>query len=354
MLGVIRARSNAHCRTICDMVPGCNSFARDLSPAGGSTGRWVVCHLKGLCAALEDTLLDAPNASNAARQKLTRLKGRFISNYKWPCSQETAEFPHPGVRRSLPNSLPVGLASFDCSAAAPSSTHGAFVIPGVFKPFDRVPGYCTAVREPRPPVSAIRWPPAYQAPDRALTRPVGKSRIRLSWRWQGTDLHAPLAGESAAAPNATAGTVHRVYEEVAADVAGRSFNGKEVVLLTSNTDGLPLVINMIANLAQFGHRHALVLADGVATCHKLRAPRPPACVWSSALTEHNDALRRYLPQRMWLLWLQRYITLLRFTQLGYNTLLLDADVVLFRDPYPYFKGVLGNYTCIVLCDVSAG
>ncbi|KOO25114.1 hypothetical protein Ctob_002832 [Chrysochromulina tobinii] len=39
---------------------------------------------------------------------------------------------------------------------------------------------------------------------------------------------------------------------------------------------------------------------------------------------------------------------------GYNTLLLDTDVILFHDPYPFFKGLLANYSAFVLGDSSAG
>ena len=103
MLGTIHAKNVNRCREICDMVPGCNSFAReksygrsslwDSSDEGGGT---VVYHLKARCAApgSPETRLDAPDASGSkgderGTMKVTRLRGRYISHYKWPCSSET-------------------------------------------------------------------------------------------------------------------------------------------------------------------------------------------------------------------------------------------------------------------------
>jgi len=44
MLGTISAADISECRRVCDMMPGCNSFARQRSGSG------VLCHLKGRCA----------------------------------------------------------------------------------------------------------------------------------------------------------------------------------------------------------------------------------------------------------------------------------------------------------------
>ena len=147
----------------------------------------------------------------------------------------------------------------------------------------------------------------------------------------------------------------RLFELVANDIAARSFSGKEVVLLTSNIDGLPMSVNLIANLAQFGHQHSLLLADSKATCDRLVSATPPACVWSSMLSgQYPEGVRVYIHNRIWVLWLQRYAYVHRLIRSGYNVLLVDTDVILFHDPYPFFKGVFENYTLITLGDTSAG
>ena len=94
------------------MMPGCNSFAR----VRGRSDR-VHCHMKAQCEkpGNEATTLDSPRASVAMRGKLRRLQGRFVSHYRWPCTEEVL-WPAPGVRRSLPSAIPSGLVSFDCAA----------------------------------------------------------------------------------------------------------------------------------------------------------------------------------------------------------------------------------------------
>jgi hypothetical protein len=54
------------------------------------------------------------------------------------------------------------------------------------------------------------------------------------------------------------------------------------------------------------------------------------------------------------MWLQRYYLVRRLLYMGYNTLMLDADCILFHDPYPFFKGPFANYSLISLADSSAG
>ena len=41
---------------------------------------------------------------------------------------------------------------------------------------------------------------------------------------------------------------------------------RDIVLLTSDTNQLDIAANLIANLAQFGHHHSLMLTDGQSTC----------------------------------------------------------------------------------------
>ena len=41
-------------------------------------------------------------------------------------------------------------------------------------------------------------------------------------------------------------------------------------------------------------------------------------------------------------------------RLGLNPLLVDADVIVYHDPYPHLKSVLANHTLVALSDESAG
>ena len=141
--------------------------------------------------------------------------------------------------------------------------------------------------------------------------------------WQGQDVHAPLSTDGRE-NHLPGGDVPRLFDTVARAVAARSFNGREVVVLTSNLEGLPLAINLMANLANFGHQHALMLADHPATCRALASSRsPPACVFSSLLRrEYRQTLRMYVSNPVWILWLQRYMYFLRLIRLGLSPLLL--------------------------------
>ena len=113
-LGVVAALNVQQCRDACDLLPGCNSFARVKRHI---TSGDVMCHLKAHCAmpGSKETLLDAAAATPTMRNQLVRLQGRFHSHYRWPCSQEEILYPLPGRRRTFPLTIGSGLSSFDCS-----------------------------------------------------------------------------------------------------------------------------------------------------------------------------------------------------------------------------------------------
>ena len=344
MLGVIAARYASECRRVCDMMPGCNSFARQLKRDGT-----LLCHLKGRCArpGSSEVTLDARDASAPQRSQLMRLKGgRFISHYRSACSDEVL-WPLPGLRRSLPPGIPSGLVSLDCmySRHQWSNASAAFVFSGTDEPAHMIRGYCARVRRPRPDVTDLRWPPYYRHPKEPLIPSIKGTALNAQVRgWQGKDAFGKDEIDGG-----------RLFDRVARTVAGRSYNGKELILLTTNTEGLPLVVNLIANLAQLGHTHVLLLADNENTCNMLTSTSPPACLYSSILrSEYPRGLRAYVSNSVWILWLQRYLYFLRCMRLNLNPLLLDADIVLFHDPYPLLKGPLANYTLFSLCDSSAG
>jgi hypothetical protein len=110
-------------------------------------------------------------------------------------------------------------------------------------------------------VTALAWPDYYRPPLRPQIRAnSNKSNRTLRQKqrlWYGKDVACVSfsdcsdlnAGARASSWEASPLGVS-AFDEVVAEVAARSFNGREVVLLTSNMGGLPLVINLVANLAQ--------------------------------------------------------------------------------------------------------
>ena len=148
-------------------------------------------------------------------------------------------------------------------------------------------------------------------------------------------------------------------------------------VVCTNDKALSIAINLAANLARLDLHHALLLGADAKTCALLGGAAPPACVWTSLLTRHRRRLREYGALGMPLLWLQRWYYLHALLRLDLNALMLDADVVLFRDPYgtrlgrgashtrtappltrscryryPYLKGAFANVTMIANFDRS--
>lgn len=142
----------------------------------------------------------------------------------------------------------------------------------------------------------------------------------------------------------------RLYERLALARA----RDRELVLLTSDVSQLPLTLNLIANLHELGMSHHLLLARDRNVCRKLKARGEVACVWSSYLLSRRPSAVTGKPPRATAiekLWLQRHHYMGRGIGAGLNMLLLDSDVVIARDPYPYLKGgVLGRFNAIVLGD----
>jgi hypothetical protein len=133
----------------------------------------------------------------------------------------------------------------------------------------------------------------------------GGRRRRGRGRWR-REAAAPVEAEAEAeAEDPRADTL---FVRVARRVAAGSFNGREVVLVVSNANGLPMTINMAASLAQHGHQHVLLLANEAATCNLLRSDAAPACLWSSLLRRWSQRMRGYGVHKgsVQLLWLQRW------------------------------------------------
>ena len=136
--------------------------------------------------------------------------------------------------------------------------------------------------------------------------------------------------------------------------AARASSSRELILLTSDRKQLDLALNLIENLRELGLRHYLLLAQDAAVCEALAPRRVIACAWSSHLAsaENTSALRAAgTRDSMSRLWLQRQHYVGRLVGAAINTLLLDSDVVLSRDPYPYLKAPpFSRFHAIVLGD----
>ncbi|KAL1504902.1 hypothetical protein AB1Y20_008670 [Prymnesium parvum] len=411
-VGELHVLSAEECRVACARTPACNSvlFARALLKP---THR---CSLHSRCVAPSDAEARAsrPPAGPLVRRRLpaacplpprsppplaprtfppppqqyTRLlRVAAVESvfYASPCTAEVASlapgstFPRASLRRLMPSTILSGLASIDCRLSAEETPRLAFEVVGTrdyLHLFTKRNARHAALCAPLRCISANATPPRL-APSPRRRRAAdggvicGGQVTEIEWpewsargwrqqqrEWYGMDVAC------ASVRCDTPPSVDRwrrlqpvgpsLFDSVAAAVASRSFNGREVVLLTSNVRGLPLAINLVANLAQLGISHSLILADGPRTCQSIRGGvHRPACVYSSLLRGHAG-MRVYATDPVWALWLQRYLYFHRLLRLGYNALLLDSDIVLFHDPYRFFKGELAAYSLISLCDSSAG
>ena len=151
-----------------------------------------------------------------------------------------------------------------------------------------------------------------------------------------------------------------------AALKARAHRGELVLLCTTDAQSLDVTLQPVAQLARLGMAHHLLLADGPGTCEAARGAvaavvvgasgddrgTPPitlGCGWYGDGDGGGDGAEQLvLPRRVqgaFRLWALRMRTALRAVRLGYNVLVLDADTVLFGDPYPYLKhaALLGSF-----------
>lgn len=338
----IEAPSVDDCKTACERTPGCNYFV--VWSQGSQRGPVLArCELRSRCVRP-----GTPEALGKAGQELSPMARRLklSAYYMYPCTAEGVFFPSPGVRRTLPPGQLTGLLSMDCLAKQPGTVSTAarpspaYVFPRGFKEYAREvglargrPGSLCAPKcgvGCRPVVTDLVWPDYYLvSPRPQIVRPTLRAHRVRQRAWQSLDGNCLLVPDANCTARRGAGQCRRqmlsmrsperssaprcvrpllrgdaarrraraewtVFDQVALDVAARSFNGREIVLLTSNRNGLSLAVNLIANLAQLGHHHALVLANGAATCNALSSHSAPPCIWSSLLQEYPTGLRAYI------------------------------------------------------------
>ncbi len=133
----------------------------------------------------------------------------------------------------------------------------------------------------------------------------------------------------------------------------RADKDRNIVLLTSDINQLDIAANLIANLASVGVHHYILVADQGATCRKVATRL--ACVWSTLLEPRfSPKLRSAGTNKVRALWLVRQMYVGRLARLGYNPMMLDADVILFHDPFELIRRHLPGYQIYTLGDTSAG
>ena len=127
---------------------------------------------------------------------------------------------------------------------------------------------------------------------------------------------------------------------------------RDIVLLTTNLNQLDIGINLVANLASVGVHNYLILANSESTCTAISTKL--ACVWSSMMVPYQARLREARTNSVRALWLMRQIYLGRLARLRFNPMLLDADVILWRDPFRLIREHMPSYQAYFLGDSSAG
>lgn len=263
------------CWEACDAIADCRSVSMKAEQQSGrdssqprQTPR-MQCVLQASCLTNASTGPDWARFryGMAGRRAAWREAEGFVTFASHPCGHNIAGRP---TRAAMTRTIPSGLLSFDCAGiAADGCSHHRAV----------------------PPMQAheIQW--ARVAPVQAQIASRPGALRRLVPRWQGSDLESTL-------------------DTVAADVANRSFDGSQVILAASDSNGLPLAVNLAAQAASLGLHHTLLLAESAATCSMLHPLDAPACAWSSlgrGLHRHRRALRRYGCVGTRLLWFQRHL-----------------------------------------------
>ena len=127
---------------------------------------------------------------------------------------------------------------------------------------------------------------------------------------------------------------------------------KQIVLMTTNLHQLDIAVNLVANLAAVGVHHYLVVGHDPQTCKELAGR--VACVWSTLMAPFRARLAKAMTNEVRSVWLIRQIYLGRLARMGFSPMLLDADVILFRNPFTLVEEHLGGHQAIFLGDTSAG
>ena len=127
---------------------------------------------------------------------------------------------------------------------------------------------------------------------------------------------------------------------------------REIVLLTTDSRQLDIAVNLVANLAAVDVHNYLVIGAQSDTCTKLKGML--ACVWSSMMAPFRQRFARSGTNEVRTQWLIRQIFVGRLAAMGFSPMLLDADVILFANPFRLIESHLPGYQAYFLGDSSAG
>ena len=164
-------------------------------------------------------------------------------------------------------------------------------------------------------------------------------------------------------PNASFGTddlrVHDSVQQVAFNLddgasllaaARLASRQDELILMTSDRNGLGAASNLARQLDGLGLRHHLLLADVSATCAQATQFSLRTCGFTTAFAA--GVARRYgakIPRSTWMLWLRKWLVLERLVRLAaLNVLALDSDALVLSSPYPTLRSAALRGFCVVI------
>jgi hypothetical protein len=132
----------------------------------------------------------------------------------------------------------------------------------------------------------------------------------------------------------------------------RSSADRNLVVIATNGPSLPVTANLVANLADVGVHNYIVLGSTQKVCTDVKGKI--ACVWSSLLDTYalRARLRSVGAIGVYALWLVRQIYAGRLATMGFNPFLLDADSILFHNPFEAIARNLPGYQLYVMGDHS--
>ena len=112
---------------------------------------------------------------------------------------------------------------------------------------------------------------------------------------------------------------------------------RELILTTSDWNGVGSAVNLGRQLARFGlDRQLLLQADTESTCKRVAAVWPwLACGYSHGIPGFSARYASLgMPLvNMWNLWSAKWLTLARLCELGLNVMMMDSDILVLADPY---------------------
>jgi hypothetical protein len=131
-----------------------------------------------------------------------------------------------------------------------------------------------------------------------------------------------------------------------AALAARAYK-REVVLIVATPDQASTATRaLLDNLARLGMEHAMLLSGDAESCYEVVKGAHAAhigCVWEAGYLPVGGIRAGSIAG----LWKIRYRLTARAARIGYGVLSIDADVVIFDDPYRFFKAPpFSNFTVI--------